>query len=82
MFLYKKPHGNFKSKICNRYKKKKKQSNITPKIIIKTQENKRREEKRATKTNPKQQNINKHISIENYFEYKWIKCSIQNIQSG
>ena len=44
-----------------------------------TRENKRgREEKRLTKTHPKQlRNGNKNIHIDNYLKCKWIKCSNQ-----
>ena len=43
-------------------------------------ENKRRrEEKRATKTNPEQLNGNKNIHINNYLKYKWTKCPNQKM---
>ena len=52
-----KPHGNCKQKkpIIDTHTKRKRNPNTTLKIVIESQENKRgREEKRPTKTNPKQ----------------------------
>ena len=44
-----------KQKSINRhsYKKRKRNPNLTPKILIKSQENERRQTKRPTKMNPK-----------------------------
>ena len=71
---------NRKSTIDTRTKKKKKSKHDT-KVShqITRAENKRgREEKRPTKTNPKQlRNGNRNIHIDNYLKCKWIKCSHQ-----
>ena len=61
--------------------KKKKQCKQNPKDNhqITRKENKRgREEKRLTKTNPKQlKNGNKNTHINNYLRSEWINCSNQ-----
>jgi len=50
---------------------------------ITKEESKRRKEQRiTTKTTRKQQNGNKYTLINNYFKYKWTKCSNQKTQSG
>ena len=42
-----------------------------------------REEKRSTKSTPdNKENGNRNIYINNYFKYKWIKCSNQKTQTG
>ena len=54
LYLISKPYGNRKLKICNKYSSKlEKNPTTTLKIVIKSQENKRREEKKTNKNKNK-----------------------------
>ena len=58
-------------------------THTVPKVVSRSNHKKRRqEEKRPTKTNPKQENVNRNMHINNDLKCKWIKCSNQNIQTG
>ena len=71
-------HGNHKQK----NQQQESNPNTSPKIDIKSQENKRRkEEKRPSKSQNYKQNNNESIHIDNYLKCKWIKCSNQKAET-
>ena len=71
---------NQKSLIGAHTQRKKFKHNINNSYQITRKGIKRRKEQRTTETTPKQPNVSKYTSINNYVKFKWTKCSSQKTE--
>ena len=73
---------NQKSIIDTQKKRKESKHNTKDNHQITREENKRKKQKRTTKTINKRQEVHTYQPINNYFKYKWAKCPNQKTLSG